>query len=66
MKRAKLWAALLLAGLLMVFTVQNYEVVEVRFLFWSVEMSRAIMVFGVFATGMVLGWLTTGHLGKRS
>ena len=55
----------LLAILLAVFTAQNTEVVEVRFLFFSLEMSRAIMIFGVFVVGLLAGWLLPGLLLKR-
>ena len=46
----------LLALLLVVFTVQNAEVVEIRFLFWKLEMSRAIVLFGVGGIGSLVGW----------
>ena len=58
--RAKLWSALSMVFLLLVFTVQNTEIVEVQFLFWSVGMSRAILLLGVFAAGLALGWIVSG------
>lgn len=54
----KLLLALAVAALLVLFIVQNYEVVELRFLFWKLEMSRAIMIFGVLIAGLALGWLS--------
>lgn len=48
--------ASLLALLLVVFTAQNAEVVEIRFLFWKLEMSRAIVLFGVGGIGALVGW----------
>jgi len=57
---AKLVSALVFAALLALFTLQNYEVVELRFLFWKLEMSRAIMIFGLLAAGVALGWLGRG------
>ena len=54
----KLFLALAVAALLVLFMVQNYEVVELRFLFWKLEMSRAIMIFGILAAGLALGWLS--------
>ena len=56
----KTWLALLLGVLLLVFTAQNTQVVEVRLLFWKVEMSRAIMLLVVLATGVVVGLLLPG------
>ncbi len=53
----KLWVVLVLLALLGIFVLQNTRVVEVRFLFWRVEMSRALMLLGVLGTGLVVGWL---------
>ncbi len=53
----KLILALVLIGLVVLFAVQNYEVVQLRLLFWSVEMSRALLLFLVLATGIGLGWI---------
>ena len=57
MPHYKLFVALVLIGLVVLFAVQNYEVVQLRLLFWSVEMSRALLLFLVFATGIGLGWI---------
>ena len=53
----KLVIGLVLAGLIVFFTLQNVEVVEVRFFFWTVSMSRALMILSVLAVGMILGWI---------
>ena len=53
----KLVIGLVLAGLIVLFTLQNVEVVEVRFFFWTVSMSRALMILSVLAVGMILGWI---------
>ena len=57
MRHYKLALALILVGLLVLFAVQNYEVVQIRLMFWSLEMSRALLLFLVFATGVGLGWI---------
>ncbi len=51
--------ALLIAFAVLVgtFILQNTRVVEFRFLFWKLEMSRAILLFVVLGAGVVLGWL---------
>ena len=56
----KLALALAVAALIVLFTAQNYEVVELRLLFWKLEMSRAIMIFGVLVAGVAVGWLSRG------
>ena len=45
-----------------VFTAQNLQVVDVRFLAWKLEISRAILLFGVLGIGFVLGWLASSFL----
>ena len=48
-----------LIGLVAIFVLQNTQVVEVRFLFWTISMSRALMLLGTLAIGLVGGWLLT-------
>ena len=48
-----------LIALVLIFVVQNTQVVEFRFLAWTISMSRALMLFGTLAIGFVAGWLLT-------
>jgi uncharacterized integral membrane protein len=54
--RPRLIASLLLVGLLFVFAVQNAKTVEIAFFFWSLEISRALLLFVVFVLGGIVGW----------
>ncbi|MBU0681625.1 MAG: LapA family protein [Proteobacteria bacterium] len=58
---SKLVVSLILAGLAVLFVVQNVAVVEISFMFWSIAMSRALLIFFVLATGIVIGWLLHGY-----
>jgi uncharacterized integral membrane protein len=49
----------LLIGAVLVFVVQNTQVVDVRFLFWTLSMSRALILLITLAIGLVGGWLLT-------
>ncbi|MFH1992315.1 MAG: LapA family protein [Pseudomonadota bacterium] len=51
-------ALIAIAILFAVFILQNAQVVEVRFLFWGTEASRAIVLLVTFFIGLVTGWLT--------
>lgn len=53
--KIKLSLGALLLILVVVFTLQNSEVVNINFLFWSFSLSRALMIFLVFITGILLG-----------
>lgn len=61
----KLFIGLVLAGLVVLFTLQNADVVQLRFLFWSWSMPRVLMIFGVLGVGIVLGWLLSSWLRRR-
>ncbi len=53
----KLWVVVALVALLGVFVLQNTTVVEVRLLFWKVEISRSILLLGVLGSGLTMGWV---------
>ena len=53
----KLWVVVTLLVLLGVFVLQNTKVVEVRLLFWKLEMSRSVLLLGVLGSGLAVGWL---------
>ena len=47
----------ILVALVLIFVVQNMQVVEVKFLAWTISMSRALMIFGTLIIGIIAGWL---------
>ncbi len=47
-----------LIALVILFVIQNTQVVEFRLLAWKVSMSRALMFLGTFFMGIVVGWLS--------
>ena len=53
----KVTLVLILLLLLVIFTVQNYQVVQIRFLFWGFETSRAIVLFVTLLIGITVGWV---------
>jgi uncharacterized integral membrane protein len=59
---AKLVAGVVLTALVGVFILQNTEVVDIRFFFWTLSMSRAVMIFLVFLVGLVSGWLLQSYV----
>jgi uncharacterized integral membrane protein len=50
-------ATIVLGLLYAVFVIQNTQVVEVRFLFWSTQVSRALILAGTFVLGFIFGQL---------
>lgn len=61
----KLISIVVLAGLVLLFIIQNVAVVEIQFLFWSARLSRSLLMFLVLAVGMVIGWFGHGYLSYR-
>lgn len=61
----KLMSIFILAGLFILFIIQNVAVVEIQFLFWSMHMPRSLLLFLVLAIGMTIGWFLHGHFKYR-
>jgi uncharacterized integral membrane protein len=57
----KLIIILVLAGLVVLFIIQNVAVVEIQFLLWSMQMSRSLLMFLLITIGMIIGWFLRGH-----
>ena len=53
----KLILSLILAGLTVLFVIQNVSVVAVRFLFWAQPMTLSLLIFLLFSGGILVGWL---------
>ncbi|HHP7234353.1 MAG TPA: lipopolysaccharide assembly protein LapA domain-containing protein, partial [Desulfobacterales bacterium] len=62
---AKLIFGMILAGLAVVFIIQNVAVMELRFLFWTLSMSGALLMFLILTAGIFLGWLLHGSFIRR-
>lgn len=50
---------LILLLLLVIFAVQNYEIIRIQFLFWSFQTSRAIVIFSTLVIGITIGLITS-------
>lgn len=61
----KLIAVLILACLVVLFIIQNVAIVEVQFLFWSLQISKSLLMFLLFAVGIITGWIMNGYLKYR-
>ncbi|TWU29057.1 lipopolysaccharide assembly protein LapA domain-containing protein [Novipirellula artificiosorum] len=41
---------------IVIFATQNLQVVEVDFLFWSLKLSKFLIIIGAYVMGMLTGW----------
>ncbi len=53
----KLFIGVFALAFMVIFVLQNMEVVSVQFLIWSIEASRVIIYLSVFLIGFGIGWL---------
>ncbi|MFC1614017.1 LapA family protein [Gemmatimonadota bacterium] len=53
----KVFAGIVLLLLVILFTIQNAELTTVKFLLWELQFSRALLLFVVFASGILIGWV---------
>ena len=61
----KLLLILSLVGFTVFFIIQNVAVVEIKFLFWSLSMSRSLMMFFLLTIGIIIGWFLHGYMQHR-
>jgi uncharacterized integral membrane protein len=61
----KLVVSLVVACLVVVFIFQNTTAVTVNFLFWSLSMSRSLLIIVFVGVGMLVGWLLHSYAAFR-
>ena len=56
---------LALAGIALIFVIQNVAAVDVNFLLWTISMSRALLIIFTLAIGFLLGWFLHSYYSYR-
>jgi uncharacterized integral membrane protein len=56
----------LLLAFMLVFVIQNTQVISFQFLFWKVSMSRALLLLLSFGVGIIVGVLLKRSRPKKS
>jgi uncharacterized integral membrane protein len=51
--------ALIFAGLVVVFSLQNSAVTDIDFLIWKLSMSKVLVILGSFSIGVLVGLLVS-------
>lgn len=57
MKSFQFWLGIVVAGVVLLFTLQNIATVEVNFLIWSLSVPCAVLIFVLFGAGILVGLL---------
>lgn len=63
--KLKAYLAVGLLGCLLIFVLQNTEMVSIRFLIWQFTLSRALLVLVIFLAGILGGYLLGSLAGHR-
>lgn len=63
--KIKVILVLILIGLFILFVMQNLEVVNIHFLFFSFPISQVLLMFIIFAVGIIVGMMLPGLLTKQ-
>ena len=58
--------SLVLAGLTVLFILQNIALVNINFIFWTFLVSRSVLIFLVLVIGIAIGWLLRSSPKKDS
>lgn len=57
--------SLIIIAIIVIFIMQNAAVVEIHLLFWTISMSRILLMFILLAVGMITGWLLNSYAVHR-
>lgn len=55
--KPKIILGVILAGFALLFIIQNISVIDIRFMFWTLSISSALLMVLLCLTGAFLGWL---------
>ena len=61
----KLIISLVLICLIVIFIIQNVAVVEIDLFFWSIAMSRVLLMLILLVAGIIVGWLLKSYWIQR-
>jgi uncharacterized integral membrane protein len=57
MNNIKIILSVILGGFAVLFIIQNFAVISIRFLFWTLSISSSLLMFLLLLIGFILGWL---------
>lgn len=64
--KTKIIIIILLAVLLIIFVLQNTEMVLIKFWFWDLSIPRALLLFVCFAMGLIVGLMVPSSQKSKS
>ena len=61
----RLITSLVLICLVVVLLIQNAEIVEIEIFFWTIAMSRVLLMVILLCIGVLVGWFLKTHFAHR-
>jgi uncharacterized integral membrane protein len=61
----KLISSLAIICLITIFIIQNIAIVEIQIFFWTITMSRVLLILILLVLGFVAGWLLNDYFTRR-
>ena len=55
----KTFLIILFITVVVIFSIQNVEITDVKFLFWKLSISRVLVILGSFGIGVLVGILVS-------
>ena len=65
MKGPKVFFIAAILILLLIFLIQNLQMVEVQLLIWTIELPRSFLLLAVLFIGALLGYISSLFLSKK-
>lgn len=56
--KIKIGVILVVVILIVVFALQNTEIVSIKLWFWEIETPRALLIFACLSIGVIIGFIT--------
>lgn len=64
-KSTRFWISAVLILVALIVILQNIDRVELQFLFWTVHISRVVLLPLLLAIGFAAGWMLRGQRDRR-
>lgn len=58
----KLISGIVLFFIMVIFIVQNASTVEIHLIFWTVNISRVLLMFIILLFGIIIGWILNSYI----